>query len=99
MHLRQMGNTPANRYQRAEQVTESQVGDRIVLYHTPSRKALTLNPVGSLLWSLLESPRSDVELASHLADRYPGLEWSQAHADVLAYLQQLLAQEVIFAVA
>jgi hypothetical protein len=87
------------RYQRAEQVTESKVGDRVVLYHALSRKALTLNPVGSLLWQLLETPRSDAELTAQLITCFPHLEASQARSDVAAYLRELLGQEAILAVA
>lgn len=65
------------------------VGDRIVLYHRETQKALVLNPTGSRLWEELGTARSESELAEGLCRAFPGLSAPRAAEDVAKYLQQL----------
>lgn len=76
-------------FELSREVDASSVGDRVVLYHRGSKKALVLNPSGTFLWGRLESPRTLQELAAALAERYPGLDEQQALRDAEAFLAEL----------
>lgn len=79
----------------SREVDASSVGDRVVLYHRVSKKALVLNPSGSYLWGRLESPLTLPELAAVLAERYPGLDGQQALSDAEAFLAELEAHGML----
>ncbi len=83
------------RYRRCEEVDDSKVGDRIVLYHRSSRKAVVLNPVGSWLWTCLSAPQTVEALAGKLQNKYSSLTSERAANDVSAFLNDLLQHEII----
>jgi hypothetical protein len=85
------------RYRQSEQAQSSTVGDRVVLYHRETQKALVLNPSGSRLWKELSSPRTEAELAAELCRAYPGLSASTAAQDVSRYLEQLTEHSLLVA--
>jgi hypothetical protein len=85
------------RYRRSSQAEESQVGDRSVLYHRSSRKAVVLNPTGAVIWRSLTTPQTVVTLAEYLRSQFPSVTEDQAKADVSAFLQELLSHELIVA--
>jgi len=77
------------RYRQSNAAQSSLVGDRVVLYHRQTQKALVLNPTGSRLWEELSTGRSEAELAERLCRAFPGLSAPRAAEDVARYLQQL----------
>lgn len=70
-------------------VDASRVGDRLVLYHRGTRKALVLNPTGSWLWEQLVAGRTSDQLADALIERWPRLGRDRANADAAAFLDEL----------
>lgn len=90
-----MGEDISMHYTRSGQVDASPVGDRIVLYHRNSGKALVLNPTGSFLWECLETPQTLPDLTQRLRARFPSVAEVQAMEDVRRYLQALTEQELI----
>ena len=91
-----MAEEASKQYRRSEHVEDSKVGDRLVLYHRESRKALVLNPTGSWLWQLLTTAHTTQTLAEQLRARFPGLSWEQAVSDVSTFLDELLQHGVVF---
>lgn len=77
------------RYRQSDNAQSSTVGERVVLYHRETQKAIVLNPTGSRLWNELSSPRTESELAEGLCRAYPGLSPAKAAEDVARYLEQL----------
>jgi len=77
------------RYRQSADAQSSLVGDRVVLYHRQTQKALVLNPTGSRVWQELGTARTEAELAEGLCRAYPGLPAPRAAEDVAKYLQQL----------
>lgn len=82
-------------YKRSEGVLSNPVQNRAVLYSQDQGRAIVLNPTGAALWEVLESPRSAAELTSFLMDRFPDLNADRARADVDAFLDRLLAENVL----
>lgn len=85
----------SNCYCRSPQAEESKVGDRSVLYHRVSRKAIVLNPTGATIWQLLASPQTVTMLAACLSTQFPSVTEEQAQQDVAAFLQELSNHELI----
>jgi len=84
-----MNEENGSKHQRSASVDESQVGDRVVLYDRVSRKALVLNPTGTLLWHLLATPLTLQELTVKLQSTFSSLTAQQAMDDASAFLQTL----------
>lgn len=82
-------------YRRSPQAEESSVGDRSVLYHRISRKAIVLNPTGATIWQLLASPQTVTALAVHLSAQFPNVTEEQAQLDVAAFLHDLSTHDLI----
>jgi hypothetical protein len=82
-------------YRRSPQAEESKVGDRSVLYHRVSRKAIVLNPTGATIWQLLASPQTVTALAARLSTQFPSVAEEQAQHDVTAFLQDLSTHDLI----
>lgn len=80
---------------RADGVWSSGVQDRAVLYSTPESKAIVLNVTGAILWEALESPRRPSELADLLIERFPDISADRARADVAAFLDRLVSENVL----
>lgn len=90
-----MPENESKTYLCSSQVETSKVGDRLMLYHRESQKALVLNPTGSLLWPRLEGPQTAQNLANTLQAHYQELHSVQALQDVSAFLDELLQHEVV----
>jgi hypothetical protein len=86
-------------YARSEQVEESTVGDRVVLYHRTSRSALVLNPTGSRLWERLVTPARPEDLTATLRERFPALTRDAALRDVSSFLDELTRHGAIVPVS
>jgi hypothetical protein len=83
------------RFGRSGDVETSTAGDRVVLYHRRSRRALVLNPTASWIWTLLAQPMSVSGLVGELRHRYPTIPLDQAERDVTALLDDLRKHEVV----
>jgi len=84
----------ASTYKRSEFVDTSKVGDRAVLYHRKSGKALVLNPTGARLWELLEVTHRFSDLADRLAVEF-AVAAEQTGEDVGAFLRELSEHDAI----
>jgi hypothetical protein len=82
-------------YQQSPDIEESRVGERVVLYHRSDRKAVVLNPTGTLIWPQLSRPRSAAQLLEHLKEVFPEVPPEQLEADLQLYLGELRDQRVI----
>jgi len=80
---------------RADDVWSSGVQDLAVLYSSTHSKAIVLNATGAVLWEALESPRTPSELVDLLIRRYPHLSADRARADVVAFLDRLVSENVL----
>lgn len=83
------------KYQQCNLVEESRVGERVVLYHRSDRKAVVLNPTGTLIWPHLSRPQSLADLVSHLQQLFPDVAAAQIEDDLKVYLQELKDQNVL----
>jgi hypothetical protein len=83
------------RYRCSPHVDTSTVSTRVVLYHRIARKAVVLNPTGSELWSCLDTPLSEPELAERLVARHPSISRARLIEDTGAFVQSLLAEQLL----
>ncbi len=84
-------------YRRNAQTDTSTVGERAVVFERASKSAIVLNPTGTQLWDLLETPRSLAQLNDALQARFPDVAAAQLRGDVEAYLKQLLEKQLVVA--
>jgi hypothetical protein len=82
-------------YRRSPEVEETPVGERRVLYHRIHRKALVLNPTGSLVWRRLAAPHTPRAIAGVLCEAFPGLTEQQALADAESFLAELRQHDMV----
>ena len=83
------------KYCRSQSVDEQKVGERCVLYHRESGKAIVLNPTGSLIWTFLISLITLRDLAQQLQAEFPSLESQQALFDVSTFIDVLQEHDMI----
>ncbi len=88
-------STALTRFRRSTRVDETRVGDRVVLYHRDAGSGIVLNPAGSLIWDAMSTPRSQDELATQLATKFPSIPRSRIESDVSTYIDSLLAHSLI----
>ena len=90
-------NTRSNRWRRAASVIARRVAGETVLVplavrasdpEFKSARLFVLNETGEYLWSLLDTPRSSLELAQNLTLEFETVA-GRAHADVEAFLAAL----------
>ena len=74
---------------RSPQIETSDIGDRVVLYHSESGKSLVLNPLGTWLWRLMAAPMTTEDLAARVQAQYPTVDAESARRDVETYLYTL----------
>lgn len=84
----------SHQYARSDRVEVTRVGERAVLYHRDSRKALVLNPSGSWLWEHMNAPCTGEQLAAALQNRY-ALPTGQAAQDVQQFIDDLRVHDAI----
>ncbi len=70
-------------------------GDRAAIYHRETRKAITLNPSGTILWQALETPCTRADLVKVLQARWPQIDDETAGADVDKFIDQLRTHELV----
>lgn len=83
------------RYCRSSRIEESKAGNRAILYHKDQRKAVVLNPTGSLVWGFLEQPQAAEDLILSLQQSFPQVDPQQLARDMQPYLEELVEQGVI----
>jgi Coenzyme PQQ synthesis protein D (PqqD) len=77
------------RYQRVEgKFLVSQLADETVLMDTVSGDYMGLNPVGTVIWDLLQQPQTVATLVTLLLDRYEVTE-EQCRNEADSFLQEL----------
>jgi hypothetical protein len=87
----------SRRYLRSPHVEGSEVGERAVLYHRQSGKAVVLNPTGSWVWQLLTRSHTPQVLAEQLQAKCPALTGEQAVSDVSTFLEELFQHDMVLA--
>ena len=80
---------------RIQNLDLSKVGERSIVYHPELRKAVVLNPMGSWLWSQLESPLTQEQLEKKLQERFPEVSGERLKNDVEAFVKHLLSEGVL----
>lgn len=80
---------------RIQDLDLSKVGERSIVYHPELRKAVVLNPMGSWLWSQLDSPMDQEQLEHKLQERFPEVPGDRIKTDVEAFVQHLLSEGVL----
>jgi hypothetical protein len=83
------------KYCRSQSVDEQRVGERCVLYHRESGKAIVLNPTGSLIWTSLISLSTPSDLAEQLQATFPSLKSEQAFLDVSTFISDLQEHDLV----
>ena len=71
------------------------LGDRIVLLDRSGMELITLNAMGSLLWSSLPEAQDAFALAAVAKLRHPGVAPERIDADVAAFVATLLERGVL----
>jgi len=85
------------RFRRASGVIHEQLDGHAVLLDPDAVRMLTLNPVGTLVWELLDHDRAGTELVALLLPEVRGVTVEQLEADVASYLDELVALGVVLA--
>ena len=80
---------------RAPGVTSEVVDGQAVLIAPAGKEVITLNPVGTLVWGALESPRALDEVVDQLLPQFADVERQQLVEDVLAFVDELRESELI----
>jgi hypothetical protein len=80
---------------RADGVLFEVVDGRAVLLQTSGRELITLNQVGSMVWSALDGVREIPQLAADLAERFDAVPVDVLEADITAFLDQLVALDLV----
>ncbi len=79
---------------RADDLIASQMEDEIVMMSITNGKYYGMNNVGSAIWNLLEQPSKVSDICSKLVEEYE-IDEPTCEKEVLAYLEQLLDQQLI----
>jgi len=87
----------AQRFGRSPHADSTLAGDRAAIYHRISKKAITLNPSGTILWGSLESPKTAQELIAFLQERWPQVDSEILARDVQAFIEQLHSYDLLVA--
>jgi hypothetical protein len=77
------------KYNRKQDVLAAGLHDEIVMMDIEKGKYFTLNPVGTVIWNLLESPKSLEELCVELIKEFE-VEPQTCLEETSAYLENLL---------
>lgn len=83
------------RYQRVEgKFLISKLADETVLMDTVSGDYMGLNPMGTVIWDILQQPQTIVTLVSILLNRYEVTE-EQCRNEVEPFLQELEKRKML----
>ena len=84
-------------YRRSQDITWEVVDDRAVILDAEGSTLTTLNPVGTLIWHELASPRAVADITDALRERFPDVERAQVEDDARAFLAELVADGLVTA--
>ena len=84
-------------FRRASGVIHEQLDGQAVLLDPDAVRMLTLNPVGTLVWDLLDEQRTCAELVTLLSPKLRGVTTAQLEADVRSFLGELVKAGVVIA--
>ena len=82
-------------FRRASGVIHEQLDGHAVLLDPDAVRMLTLNPVGTLVWELLDDGRTSAELTTLLLPKVRGVTVEQLELDVRAFLEELIEAGVV----
>ena len=82
-------------FRRAPDVTSDELDGHAVLLDRSAVRMLTLNPVGTLVWQLLDDRRSCAELTTLLLPKVRGVTAEQLEVDVASFLDELVEAGVV----
>jgi len=85
------------RFRRAADVKYDELDGHAVLLDRSAVKMLTLNPVGTLVWELLDDERTAVELVNLLLPKVRGVTVEQLETDVASFMHELVDVGVVVA--
>jgi hypothetical protein len=91
MHL---DDRPSHRYSRASDLAETRVGSSYLLLHTGSWNYFEFDPVGSAIWTLLDSPRSLDELVADLTRTF-AVDPDRCAAETETFLTGLVGEGLV----
>ena len=77
------------------EVVDRVMDNEAVLVHPARGKVKVLNEVGAVIWTAIDGSRSAREIAEAVFEQY-SVEIGEAEKDTLAFLNTLLAKELIF---
>ncbi len=70
-------------------------GDRAVLLDPSGKELITLNPVGTVVWQLLDEPRDVGEVAAALATSFPAVPVAKLEEDATRFLAELAESDLV----
>jgi hypothetical protein len=85
----------SGRYRRSDEVVFEIAGDRAVLLDGAGKELITLNPVGTLVWQMLDSPRDAHGIAAELQATFPDVPLARLREDAERFLSELVASELV----
>jgi hypothetical protein len=83
------------RFRRSDQVVFEVAGDRAVLLDATGKELITLNPVGTLVWKMLDQASDADELVSGLHEAFPDVPVAKLAEDVERFLAELTASDLV----
>ena len=86
-------------FRRASGVIYDEIDGHAVLLDRNAVRMVTLNPVGTLVWELLDDQRSSGELVTLLRPKVRDVTVEQLETDVAAFLDELVELGVVIASA
>jgi len=78
-------------------VVESSAGGRSVLFNPDRELTLVLNPIGSLVWALLETPAPVSVLVDIISEHVESVSKDQIRQDVEQFVLQLAERDMLLA--
>jgi len=94
--------TPASRaqhmqFRRASGVISDELNGHAVLLDRGAVRMVTLNPIGTLVWQLLDDDRTCSEVVTLLLPNVRGVTIEQLETDVASFLDELVEVGVVIA--
>ena len=83
------------RFRRVDGVFFEITGDRAVLLDSSGTELITLNPVGTVVWQTLDTPRSAAEVAEQLHATFPDVPRAQLLDDAEQFLVELAEAQLV----
>jgi hypothetical protein len=80
---------------RSPDVTYEVVDGRAMLIDAAGTEIITLNPVGSLVWTALDGKRDVAALADHLLPELQGVSRAELERDIADFASELAASNLI----